>query len=69
MGWRRASLPYISASATAPSDAASQPMIVTLPTPASVAGSRKDAEPIMLPAIDDGRRGPVRGLRRPATNY
>src|SRR5436190_14149613 len=68
MGWRRASLPYMSASATAPSEAASQPMIVTLPTVARVAGRRKMPEPIMLPATTTvARTGP--SLRWPATNY
>jgi hypothetical protein len=42
-------LPYISLSATAPSEAASQSNIVTLP----VADNKKMTEPIKLPAHDD----------------
>ena len=50
MGLRRARRANSSASANAPTVPMTQPSTVRLPTPASVAGSRKMPEPIMLPA-------------------
>src|SRR6478736_2349633 len=66
IGLRLASRANSNASASAPIDPITQPSTVRLPTEASVAGSRKTPDPIMLPATTIvARTGP--SLRWPVT--